>query len=104
MSRKVTSWSYGPEVLGLKLTARDLAILRAICWSIRANESCFFSYNRSTFAADLDPVLAVGKADLLDKHLRDLVVRDRHGTHAILDRRGDLQVARRQSRSRRTTA
>ena len=34
MSRKATSWSYGPEVLGLKLTARDLAILRAICWSI----------------------------------------------------------------------
>ena len=34
MSRKATSWSYGPEVLGLKLSARDLAILRAICWSI----------------------------------------------------------------------
>ena len=34
MSRKATSWSYGPEVLGLKLTARDLAFLRAVCWSI----------------------------------------------------------------------
>ena len=34
MSRKATSWSYGPEVIGLKLTARDLAILRAVCWSI----------------------------------------------------------------------
>ena len=34
MSRKATSWSYGPEVLGFKLPARDLAILRAICWSI----------------------------------------------------------------------
>ena len=34
MSRAATSWSYGPEVLGLKLQARDLAILRAICWSI----------------------------------------------------------------------
>lgn len=34
MSRKATSWSYGPEVLGLKLTARDLAFLHAVCWSI----------------------------------------------------------------------
>ena len=34
MSRKATSRSYGPEVLGFKLPARDLAILRAICWSI----------------------------------------------------------------------
>ena len=34
MSRKATSWSYGPEVLGLKLSARDLAILRAICWCV----------------------------------------------------------------------
>ena len=34
MSRKATSWSYGPEVLGLKLTVRDLAFLHAVCWSI----------------------------------------------------------------------
>lgn len=34
MSRKATAWAYGPEVLGLGLSASELAILRAICWSI----------------------------------------------------------------------
>lgn len=34
MSRKATTWAYGPSVLDLKLSASELAILRAICWSI----------------------------------------------------------------------
>ena len=34
MSREATNWAYGPNVLGLDLTANELALLRAVCWSM----------------------------------------------------------------------